>query len=132
MILVDSNDHFEVLIEGAKFKITPLTYEQQKEILDCTSIEGGQIIEDRIKQMTLTVKYCVKGIEGVKGIDGKEYPFKWDNNQLSDKDIKTIVSNKSTERLFASINAVSRGETGDLKTAYGSEIGVNAKYLGKF
>lgn len=132
MLLVDSSDRFKCKIEDAVFTLSTIEYEKSKEIAECTFIEAGEQRQDIVKAMKLTMKYSIRGIEGVQGMDGKPYPFKWDESgYLEDKHVNIIFNNSVADKLYVAINAVKRGDLGKVETANGDELDIEVEYLGK-
>lgn len=132
MLLVDSSDRFKVKIEDATFTLSTIEFEKSKEIAEATFIEAGEQRQDIAKAMKLTMKYSIRGIDGVNAMNGEPYPFKWgEDGYLCDEHVNVIFNNTVADKLYVAINAVKRGELGIVTTAKGDPLDIEVEYLGK-
>jgi hypothetical protein len=73
MVIYRLTDRIPVKIAELTFWLSPLSYEQKVNLLDCKKMVGGEEVSDNAKRARLAIKYGIKGIEGVTCADGSAY-----------------------------------------------------------
>lgn len=73
MIIYRLTDRIPVKVGGLTFWLSPLSYEQKTNLLDCKKMQAGVEVADGGQRARLALKYAVKGVDGLKCSDGSPY-----------------------------------------------------------
>lgn len=79
------SDRFKIKMEDVEVIVAPLSGKQK---LEMTSMikqnESGRFFIDKIAQELFLVKHSIKGISGLKDLDGNAYELSFEGEYLSD------------------------------------------------
>ena len=110
MRILRLKDRVSIDLEDVKFKLAPISFEQEAEINSCKKIEAGEERIDYSKRVFLLLKFSVKGIEGLKTYDDKKYkPSFDDNGNLTDDSVNDILRIPVTNGVIKAIYALQSG-----------------------
>jgi hypothetical protein len=88
-----STDRIPVKIGDAVFTLAPLTRHQRQDIIaSARKNESGVTIENAIEMAALSMKYAIKNVGGIVGVDGVPWVPKFDD--------KGFLSEESIDDLF--------------------------------
>jgi hypothetical protein len=73
MIIYRLTDRIPCKIGELTFWLSPLSYEQKMNLLECKKMEGGKEVVDGHKRARLSLKYGIKKVEGLSCADGSPY-----------------------------------------------------------
>jgi len=73
MVIYRLSDRIPVQVGELKFWLSPLSYEQKTNLLDCKKMQAGVEVTDGGQRARLALKFAVKGVEGLKCADGTDY-----------------------------------------------------------
>jgi hypothetical protein len=110
MKILKLSDRIEIKSGEIKMLIAPLSLAQKIEIAGITKINGGELTGNQLEQAYKVVKYCLKGIEGLKCYDDSDYVPVFENGSLDDNSVDEIISSLSNTNAFDSITKVLAGD----------------------
>jgi hypothetical protein len=87
------SDRISVKIDDITLKLSPLSIDQKVEI-QTAMINGrkdGDIVQ-ATKGVCLSIKYSVKGVEGIQDGDGNDYKLEFDGDNLSDQCVDDLLN----------------------------------------
>jgi len=90
-------DRIPVEVGPLRFLVSPLTSSQKAEIADCYKNVSGEQTVDQMRVAFLTIKYSIKGLEGVNGesiedAHGQPYELKFDaSGCLADESVEEVM-----------------------------------------
>jgi hypothetical protein len=91
MIIYRLTDRIPLKIAELTFWVSPLSYEQKSNLLECKKMEGGKEVIDGGRRARLAIKYALKRVDGLMGSDGKPYEVVMDGSALSDESVDEIL-----------------------------------------
>lgn len=93
MIISRLTDRFKIKMEGVTLTVAPLSGRQK---LEMTSMirqkDDGKLYIDKPSQELYLVKHSIKGIDGLKDFDGKDYVLSFDGDALTDDCSEELLS----------------------------------------
>lgn len=100
MIVYTKNDRIKVKMNDLVITLAPLTYMQKSNV-------QNEINKDPMSGSVLTLKYCIKGIDGLQNVDGSKYELQFENEMLTDEAIDDLTNIHGIESLYiAALNLV--------------------------
>ena len=90
MIIYKTTDRIEVEIGGIKFLLSPLTWDQKQDILNDVKLSEGK--PNNRNSTYKSLKYAVKGVEGVTLSDGSPYVVNLENGLISDECVEDLLN----------------------------------------
>ncbi len=94
------SDRITVKIDEVTVKLAPLTLDQKTQIQD--AMMNGRTKAD-LKELTrgiaLSMKFALKGIDGVEDSDGNQYQLKFEGDEVSDTCIDDLMNLEVTQKL---------------------------------
>lgn len=125
MKILRTTDRVAVTASGITAIISPLNQSQKLEIMSTLGVAAGKEQADLAKQAHLTVKYCVKEVEGIETFDGEKYALtKGPDGFLTDDCAAELVSALAQCGLLEQAANVALGV---VKSGKGYRIKVNGK-----
>lgn len=101
--ILRQSDRISLTIGDVKFKIAPLSYEQKKEVANCTYYKDGQSRYDVMGAQSLLLKYGLKEVDGIEDLSGEKYELEFDeNNILTDECLSEIFNLDQRSKLMES------------------------------
>lgn len=94
MVIYRPSDKIPVKIGDLTLLISPLSAEQNAMILSLTRMKGGEEVADAARMALVTLKYCVKEVQGLNGAtfaDGSPVSFDFDENGILTDDSITVL-----------------------------------------
>jgi hypothetical protein len=108
MRIYKRSDRIPIKIGDIKLTIAPLTVDQKTEIQQ--AMLNGRVkgdIKEATRGVVLSIKYAVKGVEGIEGADGSPYALQFDDSKnLTDEcvdDLLNVGMNKQLTMVCASL-----------------------------
>lgn len=133
MRLLRSKDRLEVKIHDTTFLISPLTRSQQAKIQEYIKIKNGEAEFDAIMTTFYTVKYAVKGVSGIKTMDGEDYQVEFLNEkkeELTDECTEDLLNLECKNELIMAISGIRSGRYDKVLDNNGNELkGVSVNFL---
>jgi hypothetical protein len=127
MKILRTTDKVAVSAQGVTATISPLSQGQKVEIMSTIGVVAGKEQTDMARQAHLTVKYCVKEIDGIETFDGEKYTLTKDSNGfLTDDCAAELVSALAQTGLLEQTANIALGV---LKVAKGYKLKVNGKEI---
>lgn len=103
-------DRVSVKIGDVTVKLAPLSSHEKAEIQQAMILGRAKgDIREATRGMVLSLKYAIKGIEGVIDSDGNPYTLKFENDQLTDSCVDDLLNMELTERLALICAALVKG-----------------------
>lgn len=94
-------DRIPVKIGDVKVMISPLNYAQRAEVVSQTKNKGKDIVPDTGMMMNLTLKYCIKSVEGLEYFDGSKFELQFDEDgSASQESISELLQMAENEKLI--------------------------------
>jgi hypothetical protein len=109
MKILRASDKVSIKWKDIEVIISPLTFLQKSEIANTQKIQGGNHVSDTALQAFLTIKYCVKEVNGVKCHDDTDYKIVLENNALTDDQCSEVISLLQSTVLVGAIAQVASG-----------------------
>lgn len=109
------SDRIAVRVDDITVHISPLSFHQKTEIQQAmfNGIKGET--KDRLVGIVKSLKYALKGIEGVENTDGEPYKLEFNGEELTDSCVDDLMNLEITNKLImvcaAMINGVPSGFT---------------------
>jgi hypothetical protein len=127
MKILRTTDKVSVSAQGVTATISPLSQGQKVEIMSTIGVVAGKEQTDLTRQAHLTVKYCVKEIDGIDTFDGEKYSLTKDSNgNLTDDCAAELVSALAQTGLLEQTANIALGV---LKETKGYKLKVNGKEI---
>jgi len=73
MVIYRLTDRIPAKIADLTFWLSPLSFEQKVNLMECKKMEGGVEVVDGLKKARLAIKYGIKGVDGLTNADGSKY-----------------------------------------------------------
>lgn len=125
MKILRTTDRVSVTCAGVTATISPLSQGQKLEVMSTLGVTAGKEQADLARQAHLTVKYCVKEIDGIETFDGEKYALtKGQDGFLTDDCAAELVSALAQTGLLEQAANVALGV---IRPAKGYKIKVNGK-----
>ena len=139
MIILRKNDTLAVEIDGIKFKISPLTFQQKNELQShmIKAVKGD--MEEAMTAVRKSLKFCLKDIAGVFYIDEdnekREYKLQFDDKkEVTDECISEVLNMPFSAKLNTVCSQMLQGVPDKIVDQDGKEIEgikIKAKEVGK-
>jgi hypothetical protein len=98
MIIYKTTDRIRVEIGGITFLLSPLSWDQKQDILNEVKLIEGK--PNNRNSTYKSLKYAVKGIEGVKLADGSPYVINLENGLISDECVEDLLNLEIAPKLI--------------------------------
>lgn len=117
MKIFKTTDRIPLTIANVKIWISPMEYEQKVAIQSATKMKGGVEISDGFKVALLTLKFCVKEIEGVSNADGSPYQLEFEESGkvLTDECANELFQLENSPRLLRACNSIAEAQESGLE-----------------
>jgi hypothetical protein len=100
MIIYRLTDRIPVEIGEVKFWLSPLSYSQKVVLAELYQMKAGVEHQDTHRAVLLSIKYSVKGVEGIKQSDGSDYALSFDaDGTLSDQCVQELLGIDQAKQL---------------------------------
>lgn len=97
-ILYRTSDRIDVKVDDLEVVISPLSF-AQKTVIQNSVLE--QTAEGATKGAALAIKYSVKGIRGIKTMDGKDYEVEFDSDgNLTDECLDDLLNISHSQKIM--------------------------------
>jgi uncharacterized protein YfkK (UPF0435 family) len=116
-------DRIAVKIDDISIKLAPLSIHQKVEIQNAMVL--GRINGDLSEQMrgiALSLKYSVKGVEGLQDSDGNPYQLKFEGENLSDESVDDLMNIEISKKLTLVCAGILNGIPDEFSDQYGNKI----------
>jgi hypothetical protein len=101
MIVYRLTDRLPIKIDELTFWIAPLSFEKKQVLSTYTRMNGGVETIDFQKVAVATLKFTIKGVEGLTLADGSDYELEFDPaGDLTDESVDVLLRLVQNERLI--------------------------------
>ncbi len=103
-------DRIVVKIDDITVKLSPLSLDQKTEIQQAMLVGSSKgNIKELTRGISLSIKYALKGMEGVVDSDGNPYTLHFENEILSDSCVEDLMNLEVTKKLYTVCSTLANG-----------------------
>ncbi len=116
-------DRITVKVDDITIKIAPLSVHQKVEIQNAMVL--GRMNADLSEQMrgiSLSLKYSVKGVEGLQDSDGNNYQLKFEGDSLSDESVDDLMNIEISKKLTMICAGILNGIPDEFSDQFGNKL----------
>lgn len=117
-----TTDRIPVKVDDVTVLISPLTFEQKSEVQEAMMGFANGDVKAATRGVVLSIKYALKGIEGVEDADGKPYELSLENGCLTDEAVSDMLNLHCTEKLAIVCSSLLNGVPTGFKDNDGNPI----------
>lgn len=105
------SDRIKIKVGEVSFLISPLSVEHKFKLMEYMNLDGGQDKKNMVKMSFYSVKYSLKGIDGVVDGDGKPYELQFGpDGSLTDDCFSEVMGLLGNDKLAATCLALAMGQ----------------------
>lgn len=94
-------DRVKVKIGKVVFTLAPLSNDKKREIVSCTSMQGGVSVFDYAQAQHLYIKHSLKDVKGITTYDKEEYELEFEGDALTDECVSDVFTIPQKQDLIA-------------------------------
>jgi hypothetical protein len=117
------SDRLTVKIDDVTLKLAPLSIHQKVEIQ--TAMFNGRTkadLSEATRGVVLSLKYSVKGVEGIEDADGNAYQLQFEGDALTDACADDLMNLEITQRLSMVCAGMLNGIPSEFTDQYGNKM----------
>lgn len=104
-----TTDRIPVKVDGIKIYLSPLSHEQKAEVQSHMIGFAKGDVKAASRGVVLSLKYSIKGIEGLKTADGEAYSLEFENGVLTDDCVSDLLNADFNEKLAVMCSSLLHG-----------------------
>ena len=86
------SDRVKISMGKVIFILAPLSNDKKREVVSCTTMQGGTSVFDYAQAQHLYIKHSLKEIKGITTYDGEEYELEFEGDSLTDECVSDIFT----------------------------------------
>lgn len=117
------SDRIAVKVDDITVHLAPLTLHQKTDVQQAMIAGRMQTdIKEASRGIALSIKYAVKGIDGVECADGKPYTLEFNGDDLTDACVDDLLNLELVQKLAMICGALANGIPSEFTDSKGNPI----------